>query len=112
MSKNNNLTNLLIEANNGKREALYDLLPLVHDELLRLASNRMKVGRGNHTLQPNALVHEVYLRLIDQHSVDWQNRLHFFSLAAEMMRRIYPESPLPHQLKQQLLPHLVFPFFF
>ena len=88
MSDNANLTKLLIEANKGDKDALDELLPLVYDELRRVASRQLAGERPNHTLQPTALVHEAYLRLINQHSVDWQNRLHFFSIAAEMMRRI------------------------
>jgi len=88
MTENANVTQLLKDAQDGNETALNALFPLVYDELRRLASLRMKAERGNHTLQPTALVHEVYMRLIDQHSVDWNNRLHFFSLASEMMRRI------------------------
>lgn len=84
----NSVTQLLVEANKGDKSALDELLPLVYDELRRVASHQLAGERSNHTLQPTALVHEAYLRLINQHSVDWQNRLHFFSIAAEMMRRI------------------------
>lgn len=82
------VTQLLKKAQNGNRETLDELLPLVYDELRHVASHQLANERVNHTLQPTALVHEAYLRLINQHSVDWQNRLHFFSIAAEMMRRI------------------------
>jgi RNA polymerase sigma-70 factor, ECF subfamily len=80
MTVNSNITRLLKDAQNGDDAALNDLFPLVYDELRKLASVRMNSERANHTLQPTALVHEVYMRLIDQHSVDWQNRLHFFGL--------------------------------
>ncbi len=86
--ENANVTRLLKDAQSGDDSALSKLFPLVYDELRRLASVRMNSERGNHTLQPTALVHEVYMRLVDQHSVDWNNRLHFFGLASEMMRRI------------------------
>lgn len=82
------VTKLLKKANDGNQDALDKLLPLVYDELRRVASHQLASERPNHTLQPTALVHEAYLRLINQHSVDWQNRLHFFSIASEMMRRI------------------------
>ncbi|MEK7723432.1 MAG: ECF-type sigma factor [Acidobacteriota bacterium] len=82
------VTQLLKKAQDGSREALDQLLPLVYDELRGVASYQLASERPNHTLQPTALVHEAYLRLINQHSVDWQNRLHFFSIASEMMRRI------------------------
>lgn len=88
MTVNVNVTRLLKDAQSGNEMALNELFPLVYDELRKLASIRMNAERENHTLQPTALVHEVYMRLIDQHSVDWGNRLHFFSLASEMMRRI------------------------
>lgn len=88
MNENTNLTQLLIEANKGNKDALDELLPLVYDELRQVASRQLGKERSDHTLQPTALVHEAYLRLINQHSVDWKNRLHFFSIAAEMMRRI------------------------
>jgi RNA polymerase sigma factor (TIGR02999 family) len=64
------------------------LLPLVYEELHRIAAVYMRRERGNHTLQPTALVHEAYLRLVEQHRVDWQNRGHVVGLAAVMMRRI------------------------
>lgn len=82
------VTRLLREAQAGDRAALDELLPLVYRELRQLASRHLSGERPGHTLQPTALVHEVYLKLVDQHSVDWRNRAHFFGLAAEMMRRI------------------------
>lgn len=63
-------------------------MPLVYDELRYLASRYLKHERSDHTLQTTALVHEAYIRLIDQHQVTWQNRAHFFGVAAQMMRRI------------------------
>lgn len=88
MTVNSNVTRLLKDAQSGDESALNELFPLIYDELRKLAGIRMNSERANHTLQPTALVHEVYMRLIDQHSVDWQNRAHFFGLASEMMRRI------------------------
>jgi len=73
---------------NGDRAALDELLPVVYDELRRVADGFLRRERPSHTLQPTALVHEVYLRLIDQQSVNWQNRAQFFGIAAQMMRRI------------------------
>jgi len=88
MLPQNEVTIYLREYQNGNRDALDKLFPLVYDELRRLAANRLRGERSDHTLQPTALVHEAYLRLIEQHSANWQNRAHFFGLAAEMMRRI------------------------
>src|ERR671912_761795 len=70
------------------RESLDSLLPLVYDELRRLAAGYLRRERPGHTLQPTALVHEAYVRLIDQRQVDWTNRAQFVGLAAVMMRRI------------------------
>jgi RNA polymerase sigma factor (TIGR02999 family) len=88
MAQNPDITRLLKKASEGDKEALDGLLPLVYGELRRLAGSQMSGERENHTLQPTALVHEAYLRLLEQTEVDWSNRLHFFSIAAEMMRRI------------------------
>ncbi|MBP9663463.1 MAG: sigma-70 family RNA polymerase sigma factor [Pyrinomonadaceae bacterium] len=87
-NKPGDITQMLAAFSGGDRDALDALLPLVYDELRRLASNYLERERSDHTLQPTALVHEAYLRLIDQRSVDWQNRAQFFGLAANMMRRI------------------------
>jgi RNA polymerase sigma factor (TIGR02999 family) len=82
------VTRLLRNAQAGDKAALDELLPLVYNELRRLAASHLRRERANHTLQPTALVHEAYLRLVDQREVDWRNRAQFFGLAAEMMRRI------------------------
>ena len=81
-------TQLLIAAGDGDSEALNQILPLIYDELRRLAGSYMRRERSDHTLQPTALVHEAYLRMIDQRRVDWKNRAQFFGLAANMMRRV------------------------
>lgn len=72
----------------GDREAAERFMPLIYDELRRQAHRYLNRERPNHTLQTTALVHEAYLRLIEQNSTNWQNRAHFFGLAAQMMRRI------------------------
>ena len=82
------VTQWLIAGSNGDAEALDHLLPLVYNELHRQAVRFFNRERAGHTLQPTALVNEVYLRLINQHDVNWQNRAQFFGIAAEMMRRI------------------------
>ncbi len=88
MAETAEITQLLKAHGEGNREALDVLLPLVYDELRRLAANYLAHERRDHTLQPTALVHEAYLRLVNQHSVDWRNRAQFYGLAANMMRRI------------------------
>ena len=83
------VTLLLKNINDGiDGDAPEKLLPLVYDELRRLARAYLRNERHDHTLQATALVHEAYLRLLEQREVDWRNRTHFFSIAAEMMRRI------------------------
>jgi RNA polymerase sigma factor (TIGR02999 family) len=82
------ITQLLIAWNSGDRTARDELMPLVYDELRRLARAYLRRERPNHTLQPTALVHEAYLRLVDQSQVNWQNRSHFFGIAARLMRQI------------------------
>lgn len=84
----NEVTLLLREWSEGDAGALERLIPLVYNELQRLARAHLRDERAGHTLQPTALVHEAYLRLVDQRRVNWQNRGHFFSVAAQMMRRI------------------------
>lgn len=81
-------TRLLRAGGAGDRRALDEMMPLVYAELRRLAGRYLGSERRGHTLQPTALVHEAYLRLIDQHSVDWRNRAQFVGVAASLMRRI------------------------
>lgn len=82
------VTEILREWSSGDSEAPERLMQLVYDELRRLASAFIVKERDGHTLQPTALVHETYLRLVDQTRVDWQNRAHFFGIASRMMRRV------------------------
>jgi RNA polymerase sigma factor (TIGR02999 family) len=82
------VTQLLVEWGGGDRAALDRLLPLVFDELRRLAASYLRRERAGHTLQPTALVNEAYLRLVDQEGAQWQNRAHFFGIAANLMRQI------------------------
>ena len=88
MASPHDLTALLLDWSRGDRAALDQLLPLVYAELRRMAARQLRGERVGHTLQPTALVHEVYLRIVDQRQVDWQNRAHFFGVAAQVMRRI------------------------
>ena len=82
------VTQLLLDWCQGDQEALDQLMPLVYDELHHQAERFMRRERGDHTLQPTALVHETFLRLIDQNRVEWRNRAQFFGVAAQLMRRI------------------------
>jgi RNA polymerase sigma factor (TIGR02999 family) len=101
MTSRPNVTVLLKQAHQGDENALNELLPLVYDELRRVASNQLRNERGDHTLQATALVHEAYLRLLEQKEVDWQNRVHFFSIAAEMMRRILVNYAIQRNAKKR-----------
>ena len=82
------ITRLLLDWSSGDRDSFDRLAPLVYDELRQLARRYMRRERPGHTLQTTALVNEAYLRLVDQKAVRWQNRAHFFAIAAQMMRRI------------------------
>ena len=82
------VTQLLINWRNGDKAALDQLTPLVYEELRRLARAFMSRERQNHTLQTSALINEAYLKLVDQDETNWQNRAHFFAVAAQIMRHI------------------------
>jgi RNA polymerase sigma factor (TIGR02999 family) len=82
------VTRLLADWSNGDQQALDKLTPLVYEELRRLARRYLRRERPGHTLQSTALVHEAYLKLVDQQNVRWQNRAHFFAIAAQLIRRI------------------------
>jgi RNA polymerase sigma factor (TIGR02999 family) len=90
------VTRLLVDWSKGNRAALEALTPLVYAELRRLASRYLRRERQNHTLQSTALVHEAYLRLIDQRNVQWQNRAQFFGVAAQLIRRILVDHARGH----------------
>jgi RNA polymerase sigma factor (TIGR02999 family) len=87
-SDRNRITQLLAAASCGNVEALNELFPLVYGELRRVARNRLRVERDDHTLSTTALVHEAYLKLVEQSRVEWQNRAHFYAIASQAMRRI------------------------
>src|SRR5580765_6238959 len=88
MASHCDVTALLGDWSRGNRAALNQLLPLVYAELRRVAAKQLRRERPDHTLQPTALVHEAYLRLVDQKAVNWQGRAHFFGIAARLMRQI------------------------
>ena len=95
------VTQLLVAWNQGNQDALEELFPVVYDELRKLARSYLRRERVNHTLQSTALVHEAYLRLIDQKQVNWQNRAHFFGIAAQMMRRILVNHAVAKQTEKR-----------
>jgi RNA polymerase sigma factor (TIGR02999 family) len=95
------VSQLLLDWSNGSQEALDRLMPLVYDELRRLARHYMSRERPGHTLQTTALVNEAYLRLVDQRQVRWQNRAHFFAIAAQMMRRILVDHARGHAYQKR-----------
>jgi len=96
LSDSENVTRLLSEWSNGNKQAFEELLPMIYHELRRLAHNFLYRERPDHTLQTTALVHEAYVKLIDQKDTHWQNRAHFFAIAAQAMRRILIDSARRH----------------
>jgi RNA polymerase sigma-70 factor, ECF subfamily len=95
------VTALLGDWNRGDSNALNQLLPLVYAELRRIAARQIRRERANHTLQPTALVHEAYLRLVDQRQVDWHDRAHFLGVSARMMRRILVDHARRHGARKR-----------
>jgi RNA polymerase sigma factor (TIGR02999 family) len=101
MPSSSDVTALLGDWSRGNQSALDQLLPLVYAELRRIAARQLRSERVGHTLQPTALVHEVYLRLVDQRNVDWRNRAHFFGAAAQVMRRILVDHARRHAARKR-----------
>ena len=91
------VTQLLLEWNDGHKQALDQLMPIVTEELRKLARSYLQDERDSHTLQPTALVNELYLRLVDRRRVTWQSRSHFFGFAATTMRRILVDHARAHR---------------
>ncbi len=100
-SPQDEVTHLLVAWSQGDRDALDKLLPLVYQELKRIADRYLKRERAGHTLQTTALVHEAYFKLIDQTRVEWQNRAHFFGVAAQAMRRILVDHARRHHSEKR-----------
>ena len=90
------ITQLLERWSNGEEKARDELMPLVYDELHRLAATYLRRERREHTLQPTALVNELFLKFSEQHSMSWQNRAQFFGVAAQLMRRILVDYARAH----------------
>lgn len=97
----NDITRLLRAASSGEQRDLDALMAAIYDDLRRLAISHMSSERGNHTLQPTALVHEAYLKLIDQRSTEWADRLHFFAVAAKIIRRILIDHAREHRAQKR-----------
>ena len=95
------VTQLLLDWSNGREDALEDLMSVVYAELHRLASSYMRSERPDHTLQSTGLVHEAYVRLVDQKQVARQNRAHFFGITAQMMRRILVDHARKRQASKR-----------
>ena len=95
------VTQLLINWRNGDKAALDQLTPLVYEELRRLARGFMRKERSNHTLQTSALINEAYLKLADQDETNWQNRAHFFAVAAQIMRHILVDHARSYGYKKR-----------
>ena len=97
MPEREDITQLLHAWSSGDQESLESVLPLVYDELRRLAAAKMGGERGDHTLQPTALVHEAFLRLAQLHRIRWRDRGHFFGSAAQIMRRVLVDHARKHR---------------
>ncbi|MBS1796641.1 MAG: sigma-70 family RNA polymerase sigma factor [Acidobacteria bacterium] len=97
----NDVTELLIRLSEGNENAVNEIFPLIYKELKLLAGSYLKNERVNHTLQPTALVHEAYLRLIDHTRMNWQNRAHFVGMAATIMRQILIDHARRHRARKR-----------
>src|SRR5688500_13937531 len=101
MQTQENVTERLIAWSDGDTSALNRLVPLVESELRRLASYHMRRENSSHTMQTTALVNELYLKLVDQRQAKWNNRAHFFAVAAQLMRRILVDYARRHKRKKR-----------
>ena len=95
------ITAMLLQLSDGHREVEALLIPQVYDELRRLAGRYMRLERRNHTLQPTALVHEAYARLIQQSGTPWKSRAHFFAIASQLMRQILVDHARAHHAEKR-----------
>lgn len=90
------VTSLLKKLSEGNQDAAHQLIPVIYQELHRLAAGHLRYERPDHTLQPTALVHEAYIKLVAQRNTDWQSRAHFFAVASKLMRRILVDYARRH----------------
>jgi len=95
------VSQLLVDWSNGDKAVLDQLMPVVYDELHRMAHHYMRGERAGHTLQTSALINEAYLRLIDYRRMRWENRTHFFAICAQLMRRILVEHARSRRLRKR-----------
>lgn len=93
----NDVTRLLIQLSEGNQNVVNEIFPLIYDELKKIAGNYLRNERVSHTLQPTALVHEAYIKLIDHTRINWQNRAHFLGMAATIMRQILIDHARRHR---------------
>ena len=101
MDDRSQVTELLKQWTDGRQDALDQLIPRIYAELRKLASSYLRRERADHSLQPTALVHEAFLKLVDQRAVQWQNRAHFFGIAAQAMRRILVDHARAHAAEKR-----------
>jgi RNA polymerase sigma factor (TIGR02999 family) len=109
MTPSQDITEQLVAWSKGDKAALDDVLPLVYNELRRLARHSLLRERDGHTLQPTALVHEAYLRLTGQREVDWHNRAQFIGVAAQIMRRILSQYAVRRSAMKRSVPPVTLP---
>ena len=95
------VTELLVKLSEGRRDVVDELLPIIYDELKRIAANYLRRERPDHTLQPTALVNEAYMKMIDITQVSWQNKAHFLGVAANQMRRILVDHARQHNAQKR-----------
>jgi RNA polymerase sigma factor (TIGR02999 family) len=95
------VTELLVKLSEGRRDVVDELLPVIYDELKRIAANYLRRERADHTLQPTALVNEAYMKMIDITQVSWQNKAHFIGVAANQMRRILVDHARQHNAQKR-----------
>lgn len=91
------VTELLYQLSEGKKEVVSDIFPLIYKELKKIAANYLSRERVNHTLQPTALVHDAYIKLVDQQRISWQSRAHFIGIAATIMRQLLIDHARKHK---------------
>jgi len=97
INMSHDVTRLLAELSQGNQSVVNEIFPLIYDELKKIAGNYLRNERGNHTLQPTALVHEAYMKLVDHTRMNWQNRAHFVGMSATIMRQILIDHARRHR---------------